>query len=65
MRKMSAGQAVQVVANVGVIATILFLAIELRQNNELLDAQTQADLFDRITGFPEEIVRTLNSAPDG
>lgn len=31
------------VANIGVIAGIVFLAIELRQNNELLEAQSRAD----------------------
>ncbi|MEM7432562.1 MAG: hypothetical protein AAF351_11600 [Pseudomonadota bacterium] len=33
---------VSIVANVGVIAGIVFLAIELRQNNELLASQTRA-----------------------
>ena len=31
-------------ANIGVIAGIVFLALELRQNNELLDSQARANL---------------------
>ena len=35
MKKIDLGQAVSILANVGVLAGILFLAVELRQNNEL------------------------------
>jgi len=37
-------------ANVGVIAGILFLALELQQNNELLAAQARRDQLDARTG---------------
>jgi hypothetical protein len=40
MKKIDVGQTVQILANVGVIAGILFLAMELRQNNALLELQT-------------------------
>ncbi len=43
-------------ANLGVLVGIIFLAIELRQNNELLEAQTRAENFDRIIGFAEQII---------
>ncbi|MEM7084508.1 MAG: hypothetical protein AAF465_17450 [Pseudomonadota bacterium] len=33
----------QLVANIGVIAGIIFLAFELQQNNELLDAEARRD----------------------
>ena len=36
MKKLDLGQTVGILANLGVIAGILFLAIELRQNNQLL-----------------------------
>ena len=42
MKKLDLGQAITILANVGVIAGIVFLAIELRQNNELLGAQARA-----------------------
>jgi hypothetical protein len=43
-------------ANLGVLVGIVFLAIELRQNNDLLEAQTRAENFDRIIGFAEQII---------
>ncbi len=41
MKKIEFGQAVQLLANVGVIAGIVFLAIELQQNNELMGAEAR------------------------
>jgi hypothetical protein len=40
MRKIDVGHTIQILANAGVIAGILFLAMELRQNNALLESQT-------------------------
>ncbi len=36
MKKIDLGQTIGIVANIGVIAGILFLAVELRQNNNLM-----------------------------
>ncbi len=41
MKKVELGQAITILANVGVIAGIVFLAVELQQNNELLTAQAR------------------------
>ena len=38
------GQAVSVIANIGVIAGIIFVAVEVRQNNRLLEAQARYSL---------------------
>ncbi len=38
MKKLDLGQSVGILANIGVIAGIVFLAVELRQNNELVVA---------------------------
>ncbi len=46
MKKIDLGQAVGLLANLGVIAGILFLAIEIRQNNELLASQARRDQLD-------------------
>ena len=43
MKKIDLGQSITILANIGVIAGIVFLAIELRQNNELLAAQARSD----------------------
>ena len=45
MKKIDMGQTVQILANVGVIAGIIFLGLELRQNNSLLTAQTLYNQF--------------------
>lgn len=42
MKKLDLGQSINTLANVGVIAGIVLLAVELRQNNELLGAQARA-----------------------
>ncbi len=42
MKKLDLGQTLGILANVGVIAGIVFLAFELRQNNALLEAETRA-----------------------
>ena len=41
MKKLDLAQAVSVLANVGVIAGIVFLGLELQQNNELLTDEAQ------------------------
>ena len=38
MKKIDLGQTISIIANLGVIAGIVFLAVEIRQNNELLRA---------------------------
>lgn len=46
MKKIDINQAVGILANVGVIAGIIFLAIELQQNNELMEAEAR---FNRLS----------------
>ena len=41
MKKIDLGQTIQILANIGVLAGIVFLAIELRQNNELLASEAR------------------------
>ena len=45
MKKIDVSQALAILANAGVIAGIIFLALELRQNNSLLEAQTSFARF--------------------
>ncbi len=42
MKKLDLGQTVTILANVGIIAGIVFLGVELQQNNALLGAQARA-----------------------
>ena len=60
MKKIELGQTIAIIANVGVITGIAFLAIELRQNNEYMAAnarydllQNQITLLDQIASSPE------------
>ena len=73
MKKIDLGQTLGILANVGVIAGIVFLAFELRQNNELLVAQTTYSQFaidreQRIAimqtdGLLEAMVKARNDSP--
>ncbi|MGD8339936.1 MAG: hypothetical protein PVH89_04090 [Gammaproteobacteria bacterium] len=46
MKKIDLGQMISILANVGVIAGIVFLGIELRQNNDFLAAQARLGQLD-------------------
>jgi hypothetical protein len=41
LKKIDLGQTIMILANVGEIAGIVFLAFELQQNNEALDLQAR------------------------
>ena len=41
MKKIDLGQTIGILANIGVIAGIIFLAVELAQNNELMEAEAR------------------------
>ena len=61
MKKLDLGQTVSVLANVGVIAGIVFLGYELRQNNEAIRAQSDFNQHQvRLTAL-----RTVAENPNG
>ena len=53
MKKLDLGQTLGILANVGVIAGIVFLAVELDQNNALLEAEARRAVVDRRTSVHE------------
>ena len=53
MKKPDLGQTIGVLANLGVIAGIVFLAIEIRQNNELLRAGARESQVESRAGTLE------------
>ncbi len=55
MKKIELGQTFTILANVGVIAGILFLAFELRQNNELIRAEARNTQNERIEDFVQQV----------
>ena len=50
MKKLELGQTISILANVGVIAGILFLAFEIHQNNTLLESQARKSRIDMRRG---------------
>jgi len=60
MNKIDLSQAIGILANVGVIAGIVFLSIEVRQNNEVLEAQSRAYWVDHQA----HILETMALNPD-
>ena len=46
MKKINLGQTITIIANLGVIVGIVFLALEISQNNDLLASQSRANLFE-------------------
>ena len=50
MKKRDVGPVLAILANAGVLASIFFLAIQLRQNNELMDAERRFNRLEISTG---------------
>ena len=50
MKKRDVGPVLAILANAGVIASIFFLAMQLRQNNELMDAERRFNRLEISTG---------------
>lgn len=53
MKKVGVGQTISTLANLGVLAGVIFLAIELRQNNELLGIELRTNSQNRIAGVTD------------
>ena len=56
MKKIKLGQAISIIANVGVIGGIVLLAYELHQNNELLESQANVVLLQNRIAVTELLV---------
>jgi len=55
MKKIDVGQAAGILANLGVIAGIVFLAVEIGQNNELMRAAARDAQNERIQDYVEQV----------
>jgi hypothetical protein len=62
MKKFDVGQALQLLANFGVIAGIVFLGVELRQNNELMAQQQRYNRLLMATGTNDLILENPHVA---
>ena len=56
MKRVGIGQAIQVAANMGVIAGIVFLALEIRQNSDLLSSQARFNNIQNQMSFAAMLV---------
>ena len=56
MKKIELGQMITILANLGVIGGIVFLAVELQQNNELLNIQVRASHSSRANPVTEMVI---------
>ena len=57
MKKIDLGQAISMFANIGVIAGIVFLAFEIRQNTEALETEMRFYQNERQTEVIEGVFR--------
>jgi hypothetical protein len=62
MKKIELGQMITILANVGVIAGIAFLAVELRQNNAFLEAEAGRALTENRTTPARFMLESSNVA---
>ena len=56
MKRIDLGHSIQILANVGVIAGIVFVAMELRQNNLLLTAESIGTVFENRLARQERVL---------
>ncbi len=56
MKKIDLGQTITILANFGVVAGIVFLGFELRQNNQLLDIEVRAAYSSRANPIVELVI---------
>jgi hypothetical protein len=55
LKKIDLRQTIGILANLGVIAGIVFLVIEIQQNNELMVAATRDAQNQRILNYAEQV----------
>lgn len=55
MKKIDIGQLLQVLANVGVIGGLIFLAVEVQQSNRIARASTEIELKNSFNGMNEAV----------
>lgn len=55
MQKIDPGQTISTLANLGVIAGILFVALEVRQNNTLMTSQSRANQSEQVLSFQADV----------
>ena len=62
MKKLDFAQTITILANLGVIAGIVFLAVELQQNNRLMAAQARAFEIEMSRSYPQDVLQNSDVA---
>ena len=60
--KIDVSQTITILANLGVIAGIVFLAFELQQNNRLMAAQVRAFEIEMSRSYPQDVLQNSDVA---
>jgi hypothetical protein len=55
MKRIDLSQTISILANIGVIGGIAFLAMELRQNNTLMTSQSRANQMEQVLDIQEDV----------
>ena len=64
MRKLDLAQTLGLLANAGVIAGIVFLGLELQQNNDQLRSQTRTNIYQMQTQIQRDIFANVGGVAD-
>jgi hypothetical protein len=62
VKSLDVGEVVSIVANVGIIAGIVFLGLEPQQNNQLLEAESRYVLGERAVGLGMAVAQNRDLA---
>jgi len=64
MKKIDVGQTVGILANIGVIVGIVFLTVQIAQNNDQLASQTRNTIFELRAGLERDVVNNAGGIAD-
>jgi hypothetical protein len=64
MKKIDPIQVITLLANIGVIVGIVFLAVEIRQNNDQLSAQTRNTLYELRADIQRDFINNVGGITD-
>lgn len=64
MMKIDIGQTVGILANIGVIVGIVFLTVQIAQNNDQLASQTRNTIFELRSGLERDVANNAGGIAD-
>ena len=64
LKKIDLAQSIGILANIGVIVGIIFLTVEIAQNNDQLASQTRNTIFELRSGLERDVVNNAGGIAD-